>query len=50
LTLPQAAALLNTSPRTLYRLLEKGKVPGFKLGGQWRVTESELRKWMARQG
>ncbi|MCE9583868.1 MAG: Flp pilus assembly complex ATPase component TadA [Planctomycetes bacterium] len=43
LTLDQAAAFLGTSRSTLYKWLEAGKVPGKKLGGQWRFAEADLK-------
>ena len=48
LTLKQAAVLLQISPRTAMRMIERKELPGFKVRGQWRVRESELAK--RRQG
>lgn len=36
LTLKQLADHLQLSERTIYRLLGRGELPGFKVGGHWR--------------
>lgn len=46
LTLEQAADLLQVSKRTLHRLIQTGRMPGVKIGGQWRIRESEFKKWV----
>ena len=46
LTLPEAAELLNVSTRTLQRMIRRSELPAFKVGGQWRVRESELARWI----
>jgi len=30
----------NVSPRTIRRLCERGELPSYKLGGQWRIDSS----------
>jgi len=42
MTFEQASEFLNTPRSTLYRWLREGKVPGHKLGRQWRFLRSEL--------
>jgi excisionase family DNA binding protein len=42
LTLSQAAKLLHVSLRTLDRMIHKQELPAFKVGGQWRLPESQL--------
>jgi excisionase family DNA binding protein len=27
-------------------MIQKKKVPAFKVGGQWRIRESQFRKWV----
>lgn len=49
MTFEQASELLNVSRSTLYRWLREGKVPGHKLGRQWRFVREELEQW-TRQG
>ena len=48
LTLSQAAKLLHVSPRTLDRMIYKQELPSFKVGGQWRLPESQLNEWIER--
>lgn len=45
LTLADAAAALQVSKRTILRMIQKGAVPALKVGGQWRIRESQLRRW-----
>jgi len=46
LTLEEAAEILQVSKRTLLRMIQKKEVPAFKVGGQWRIRESQFRKWV----
>lgn len=46
LTLRQLAEHLQLSERTLYRLLGRGLLPGFKVGGHWRFRRSVVDYWM----
>ena len=46
LTLEVAAEILQVSKRTLLRMIQKKDVPAFKVGGQWRLRESQFRKWV----
>ena len=46
LTLPEAAELLHVSTRTLQRMIRRNELPALKVGGQWRVRESQLTKWI----
>lgn len=46
LTLLEAAELLNVSTRTLQRMIRRKDLPAFKVGGQWRVRESQLTRWI----
>ena len=47
-TLPPAAKLLHVSRRTLDRMIHKQELPAFKVGGQWRLAESQLTEWIER--
>ena len=47
MTLSEVAAYLNCHPSTVYRLLEGGELPAFRLGGDWRFLRSEVDKWIA---
>ena len=46
MTLAEAAAMLQVSKRTLLRMIQQRAVPAFKVGGQWRIRESQLRRWV----
>jgi len=46
LTLSEAANLLQVSTRTLQRMIRNGELPAFKVGGQWRLRETQLRLWV----
>ena len=46
LTLKETAELLQLSGRTVMRMVQRKELPAFKVGGQWRVNESHLSKWM----
>ncbi|MGH7823969.1 MAG: helix-turn-helix domain-containing protein [Candidatus Binatia bacterium] len=49
LTLAEAAGLLQVSIRTLQRMIRSKKLPAFKVGGQWRIRESQLQQWVERR-
>jgi excisionase family DNA binding protein len=46
LTLSEAATLLQVSTRTLQRMIRNRELPAFKVGGQWRMRETQLRQWV----
>lgn len=46
LTLSEAATLLQVSTRTLQRMIRHRRLPAFKVGGQWRMRESQLSEWL----
>ena len=49
LTAREVARLLDIDAITVYRLARKGRLPAFKVGGQWRFGRHALDAWMARQ-
>lgn len=49
LTTSEALAYLRTSPRTLYRHLAAGDIPGLRVGHQWRFRKSDLDEWLTCQ-
>jgi excisionase family DNA binding protein len=49
LTLDEAATLLQVSKRTLHRMIKTNELPAFKVGGQWRLRETQLRQWVEDQ-
>lgn len=46
LTAREAAELLRVNYRTVLREAEAGKIPGRKVGREWRFTEGALREWV----
>ena len=49
LTVDDVAAILKLSPITVYRELVKRRIPGFKVGNQWRARQDILEEWMEEQ-
>ncbi|MBC7091933.1 MAG: helix-turn-helix domain-containing protein [Nitrososphaeria archaeon] len=49
LTLEELAKYLKISKHTLYKMLEKSKVPGFKIANQWRFKKSDIDRWIEEQ-
>jgi excisionase family DNA binding protein len=49
LTLAEAARLLQVSTRTLQRMIRSNDLPALKVGGQWRLRESQLTDWIERR-
>ena len=45
LTLAETATILQVSKRTVLRMIQKKDVPALKVGGQWRLRESQLKRW-----
>jgi len=42
LTVEQAAEYLQTSPWVIRKWLRERKLPGFKIGREWRIDEKDL--------
>jgi len=49
MTLEEVAEYLKIAKPTLYRLLEEGKIPAFKVGNQWRFTKELINQWLWNQ-
>lgn len=47
LTVEEVAKRFGVNVTTVYRLVQKGKLPAFKVGNQWRFAEARLREWIA---
>ena len=48
LTIRQIAEYLNVTERTIYNLLQRGELPGFKVGVAWRFRKEDIDKWIQR--
>ena len=47
LTIGEVAEILRVHPATIYRLVKKGALPAFKIGGNWRINPMVLDAWLA---
>jgi len=50
LTVNELAGYLRVHRSTIYRLLKKGQLPGFKIGSDWRFNVEVIDDWRLRQG
>ena len=46
LTVDEVAEYLNVDRFTVYRLLRQKKLPGFKVGNQWRFNHQMIEAWL----
>lgn len=46
MTPKEAAKYLGLHLITIYRLIKKGELPGFRVGGQWRFKKDLLDSWI----
>ena len=46
LTVDEVAEYLNVDKFTVYRLLRQKKLPGFKVGNQWRFNHQMIEAWL----
>lgn len=46
MTVREVAEYLKVKERTIYRLVAKGGIPAFKVGGSWRFRRSEIEAWI----
>jgi excisionase family DNA binding protein len=49
LTTDEVLGYLNTTPRTIYRLIRTGELPAVRIGRQWRFRRVDLDRWIERQ-
>lgn len=49
MSIGQVAKRLGVNPTTVYRLAQRGGLPGFKVGSQWRFSQEQLDSWVADQ-
>ena len=45
LTIEEVANLLKVSSKTVRRLVQKGELPGFRVGNQWRFKAEQIESW-----
>lgn len=46
LTLEQIAEYLQMSTSSIYKMAQKGKIPAYKVGRQWRFKKEEIDRWI----
>lgn len=49
MTVRDVAAYLNVDEKTIYRLVTKGELPGFKVLASWRFQRSDIEAWINRR-
>ncbi|MBI4432525.1 MAG: helix-turn-helix domain-containing protein [Candidatus Omnitrophica bacterium] len=49
LSIPQVAKRFGVNNTTIYRMAQRGALPGFKIGSQWRFSRRLLDSWVADQ-
>ena len=49
MTLKEVAKYLGVHSMTVYRLLKERKLPGFKVGGQWRTKKEVLDNYLLKE-
>jgi len=45
MTVEELASFLKVHRITIYRLLARGELPGFKVGKDWRFSRDEIDLW-----
>lgn len=48
--LDELAEILKVSRRSLYNFIKDGKLKGFKVGREWRITEEALKEFIEKGG
>ena len=46
MTVGEVADYLRVTEKTIYRLLERGRIPATKVGRQWRFDTTSIDKWL----
>jgi len=49
LTSAEVADKLKLNQQVVLRKLRSGEIPGYKIGGEWRVADNELEAWLDRR-
>ena len=44
-TIKELSEHLRVHPTTIYRLLRQGRLPGFRVGSNWRFNRSAIEQW-----
>jgi len=46
MTVKEIAEYLGVHPMTIYKYVQHGKIPAFKIGASWRIRRDSIKKWM----
>ncbi len=46
MTVQEVAEYLNVDPKTVYRMVNRGELPGFKVSGTWRFRREDIDEWI----
>ena len=49
MTVQQVAGLLQVNKSTIYRMANRGELPAFRLGGDWRFDRKRIEWWCRTQ-
>ncbi|MBW1714578.1 MAG: helix-turn-helix domain-containing protein [Deltaproteobacteria bacterium] len=49
ITLEELSRYLKISKPTLYKLVERGKIPALKIASQWRFKKEDINRWVEKQ-
>jgi excisionase family DNA binding protein len=45
-TIKEIADYLEVHPMTVYKYVQNGKIPAFKIGTSWRIRKESIEKWI----
>lgn len=48
-TIKELSEHLRVHPTTIYRLLRQGRLPGFRVGSNWRFNRTAIEQWESEQ-
>ena len=49
ITLEELSRYLKISKPTLYKMVERGKIPALKIASQWRFKKEDINGWVEKQ-
>jgi excisionase family DNA binding protein len=49
ITLEELSRYLKISKPTLYKMVERGKIPALKIANQWRFKKEDISSWVEKQ-
>mgnify|MGYP001599703449 CR=1 FL=1 len=49
LTMKEVATLLKIGEKTAYTMAQRGELPGFNVGEEWRFKRADIDRWIEQQ-